>query len=150
MDTKPNKKLPAADWLPFFIKADVLTKALAETHSAKGKTIKIGQFLTPNVNQTVPVQVKGRSGKATLRVEMKGHGKEKRYFFEVEWDSVVTPPAVKQQVKGTKLSISKSKPGAPKGTTPKPTPKAAAPKPTPTPTKPKSSVAKKGNNEVWD
>lgn len=87
--TETADKLPAADWLPFFIKAGVLAKALNDTGSARGKTIKIGQFLTPNVNRTVPIQIKGRGGRATLRVRVGTHAKEKLYFFEIVWDAPI-------------------------------------------------------------
>ncbi len=137
MSGKSAGKLPAADWLPLFAKADVLTKSLSETHSMKAKTIKIGQFLSPNVNRTVPVQVRGRSGHATLRVKP-GKAKSKLYFFEVIWDSPETTekkPKKAIAVKGP--TVAKAPPS-----------KAASTKPQ-TSTKTVAKGSKPGNDEVW-
>src|SRR5205085_9959781 len=50
------------------------------------KSTRIGQFLAPFVGRYVAIQVKGRTGRATLRVE-EGRSREKKYFFEIVWDS---------------------------------------------------------------
>ena len=142
MPTKSTDKLPATDWLPFFARADILTQALAETHSAKAKTIKIGQFLSPNVNRPVPIQVDGRSGLATLRVESKKHAKSKRYFFEITWDE---PETSKKKAKTNKTT----KPNkVPVKTQPAPS-KAASTK-VPSSKKPVPKVSKPGNDEKWE
>ncbi|MBA4192401.1 MAG: hypothetical protein C0467_30910 [Planctomycetaceae bacterium] len=136
--SKTIDKLPAADWLPFFVKADILAKALTGAHSMKAKTIKIGQFLSPNVNRTVPIQVRGRSGHATLRVKL-GKAKSKLYFFEVTWDSPETTekkPKKASAVKGP--TVAKAPPS-----------KAASTKPQ-TSTKPAAKGLKPGNDEVWE
>lgn len=142
MTTKLVDKLPAADWLPFFAKADILTQALTETHSAKAKTIKIGQFLSPNVNRPVPIQVNGRSGHATLRVK-KGTAKSKRYFFEITWDAPETSATKKANTNKT------AKPN--KGPVQsQPAPSKAASTKVPSTKKPVPKSAKPGNNETWE
>ncbi len=142
MSIKVSDKLPAADWLPFFVEADVLTQALTETHSAKAKTIKIGQFLSPNVGRTVPIQVNGRSGHATLRVESQKHAKSKRYYFEITWDA--------PEPSGKKLNANKKAKAGKKPTEPQPTSsKAALPK-VPSTKKSVSGGSKPGNHEEWE
>jgi len=97
MLTHTAEKLPASAWFPFFEKADLLTKALNETQSMKGRTIKIGRFFGPNLNRPVPIQVGGRSGFATLRVENDNHARSKRYFFEIAWEVAVSKETAKAQ-----------------------------------------------------
>src|SRR5437763_3254763 len=87
--TKP-RGLPPKDWEKFFREANVRAEALAECKSERSKSVKMGQFLSPHVGREVPIQVKGLTGRAVLRVE-KGRSKEKRYFFEVHWDAPVVP-----------------------------------------------------------
>jgi hypothetical protein len=121
-----DRKLSPKDWEPYFRKAKVRVKDLDDCMSNKAKTIKIGHFLSPNVNREVPVEVQGRAGKAVLRVE-EGRAKGKRYFFEVTWDdgavaapaSSVKHPAAKNVQKTTeKKSAVKAKKA--KGTEPAP------------------------------
>jgi hypothetical protein len=83
------RKLLAAGWESFFRKAGVRVEDLNASKSNRTRAIKIGQFLSPHVNREVPVQVKGRTGKAVLRAE-EGRAKEKRYFFVVTWDDEPT------------------------------------------------------------
>lgn len=78
-------KLAARDWEAYFRKAKVRIDDLEACKSSKSRTIKIGLFLSPNVDRAVPIEFKGRTGKAVLRV-VKDRAKEKRYFFEVTWD----------------------------------------------------------------
>lgn len=108
----PDNKKTAKDWEPYFRKANVRVEDLDASKSSRSKTIKIGQFLSPNVGREVPIQVGDRSGKAVLRVE-EGHAKEKRYFFEIMWDADVGIPG-KSKVKaattvGAKKASSKQK-----------------------------------------
>jgi hypothetical protein len=69
-----------------FIKAGVRADELTDTKSSQAKAIKIGQFFTPLVGREVVIQVKGRTGKAVLRVE-KGRANEKRYYFDISWQA---------------------------------------------------------------
>lgn len=91
MATNNSRKLAPKKWEPFFRRADVRVEDLDASKSNKGKIIRMGRFLSPNVNREVPIDVNGRTGKAVLRVE-EGRSKEKRYFFEVTWDDE-TPAA---------------------------------------------------------
>jgi hypothetical protein len=100
--------------MALFVKANVLSKAMADTGSAKGKAVKIGQFLTPNVNRTVPIQVKGRSGRATLRAQAGTRGKEKLYYFEVSWDVADPNPTDEPIEFGNKTAAGVVKALAPK------------------------------------
>ncbi|VTU00921.1 unnamed protein product [Gemmataceae bacterium] len=86
MAENENTKLTAEGWLRFFLRSNLLNKELTEAKSAKAKSILIGKFLGRNVDRTVPIQVGGRSGLATLRVEPR-RSNQKRYFFEVRWDA---------------------------------------------------------------
>src|SRR5947209_13300764 len=94
--TKP-RGLPPKDWEKFFREANVRAEALAECKSERSKAVKMGQFLSPHVGREVPIQVKGRSGRAVLRAE-EGRSKEKRYYFEVIWDVPSVKPASSPRV----------------------------------------------------
>lgn len=83
---KKDRKLTAAEWLPIFVDAGIRADELGESKSKQAKSIKIGQFLSPNVGRTVAVEVGGRVGKAVLRVEQ-DRSKMKRYYFEFSWDA---------------------------------------------------------------
>lgn len=92
MPAKTTDMAPATDWLVYLVKADILTEALTGKGSLHSKVIKIGNFLGPNINRTVPIQVKGRNGHATLR-RKKGAANSKLYYFEVVWDT----PAIAEE-----------------------------------------------------
>jgi hypothetical protein len=85
MSKRETQRIPAADWWRFFKAAGVREEELEMCKSAQARAIKIGQFLAPKVGRAVPVQVRGRAGRAVLRVEG-GRSREKCYFFEVTWD----------------------------------------------------------------
>lgn len=82
----PTTKLPAAEWVKFFERGDVLTKELADVKSARAKAIKIGQFLSSCLGREVGVEAGGRAGRARLRVE-EGRANKKLYSFEIVWDA---------------------------------------------------------------
>jgi hypothetical protein len=84
-DGGKSRGLAPQDWEKFFLQANVRVEALAECKSERSKAVKMGQFLSPMVGREVPIQVKGRSGRAVLRTE-EGRSKVKLYFFEVHWD----------------------------------------------------------------
>jgi len=83
-------KLSATEWLKYFERSAVLAKELAETQSALGKAIKIGQFLSTCVDREVCIQVGGKTGRACLRFEA-GRANAKRYYVEVVWDDTAPP-----------------------------------------------------------
>lgn len=115
-----------AEWEKLFQDANVRVEELTASKSARAKAVKIGQFLSPLVGRGVPIQVKGRTGQAVLRVQ-EGRAKEKRYFFEVVWEAPATEePAPSGAGKPS---------GAKKHKTTKKTGKAAQPKELDTPKK---------------
>jgi hypothetical protein len=77
--------LAAAAWEPFFRTAEIAVDRLQAAKSEKAKTTIIGTMLSQYVGREVPVAVKGRTGKATLRVETT-RARQKTYHFEVVWD----------------------------------------------------------------
>ena len=96
MDANVNANavgLPAGEFEKIFLKAYVLTDALSNAKSAKSKATKIGNFLTSKVGREVPINVNGRTGKATLCMRQ-GRARQKVYFFEVLWDSPNTDAEV--------------------------------------------------------
>lgn len=115
-----DKGKTAKDWELYFRMANVRAEDLEACKSSKAKTIKIGRFLSPNVGRAVPIEVKGRTGKAVLCVE-EGRSKEKRYYFAVQWDDKAAgpktdakqPPAFnKRATKGTKATTKNPAAGA--------------------------------------
>jgi hypothetical protein len=83
---KNNNKLACEDWEPYFRRAKVRVEDLDACKSNRAKAIKIGRFLSPNVNRPVPIECAGRRGKAVLRMEER-RAKGKYYFFEVIWEA---------------------------------------------------------------
>jgi hypothetical protein len=77
--------LTPKSWEPYFRTARVLVEDLDACKSARAKTVKIGLFFGRNVGREVPIEDKGRTGKAVLRVD-EGRARERRYYFEVMWD----------------------------------------------------------------
>lgn len=89
------KGIPAADWLQHFKAADVEQEALKEAKSQQAKATKAGNFLSRLVDREVPIEVDGRTGKATLRME-KGRANKKHYWFDVCWDEPEGPAGDKR------------------------------------------------------
>jgi hypothetical protein len=147
-ETNPSQLAPH-QWEKYFRAAHVRVEELEACKSSRAKAIKIGQLLAPNVGREIPIEVDGRAGKAVLRVQ-EGRSKERRYFFEVFWDSPeagetgtseprkVTTKKKKKQSKGQRKQHSKqaSKRSAPGKT--KKTPKVQQP-----------PLPKGGNAEDW-
>ena len=134
---QPGDKLLPSDWLPIFKRAGILAETLTDLVSKHAKSIRAGQFLSPNVGRTVPIQANRRSGQATLRVEFANRAKGKRYFFEVTWDA----PAVDGKLEAEPTT----KPTGP----PKPALKSHPP--TPSAAKPPApGVSRPGNDEPWE
>ena len=75
----------ASKWESLFKKAGIETERLDAAKSEKARTTILGNFLAQNVGREVPIEHKGITGKATLRMEV-GRGKQKQYWFEVRWD----------------------------------------------------------------
>jgi hypothetical protein len=76
---------PASKWESLFKGAGIETERLDAAKSEKARTTILGNFLAQNVGREVPIEVKGRTGMATLRMNV-GRGKRKQYWFEVRWD----------------------------------------------------------------
>jgi hypothetical protein len=147
MSDDTERKLPAKDWERFFRQAGLLTDKPNSPMSRQACSIKIGLFLSPMVGREVPVEVNGRTGRATLRMKDVGRAKGKLYYLEVVWDDSVaaaTPPARKGRTAREKRSP-KPSPGK-KGTRPAPSP--AADKRSHGKAKP-SRGQRRGNDEAW-
>jgi hypothetical protein len=99
------RKLMAKDWEMYFRKAAVRVEELDVAKGNRARAIRIGNFLSPNVGREVPIEAKGRTGRAVLRLE-EGRSKQKLYFFEVTWDDAVPAPA---SMEGSTTSTTKSK-----------------------------------------
>jgi hypothetical protein len=146
---------PAADWAKYFEAAKVRVEELNACKSARARAIWIGKHLSPLVDREVAIEVKGRTGRAVLRVE-EGRSNEKRYIFEVKWDdpAATEPAAPSAQGKAKKAkrlgTSAQSTKGAPKKTAPKKTAKqrtasAEQPRKKPTADKGGAKKAKKGS-----
>ncbi len=90
MDKVEQHGCSAKDWEQIFIKAGVLAEELAAAKGCRAKATKIGRFFGPMPGREVPIQIKGRTGKAVLRVE-EARAKERRYYFEVTLDEKTLP-----------------------------------------------------------
>jgi hypothetical protein len=84
-----DQAAPVPDWERFFHKAGVRTEELGGCKGRRAKSIRIGQFLSPLVGREVPIEVRGRTGRAVLR-SVPGRSRTKRYVFEIVWDE---PPS---------------------------------------------------------
>jgi hypothetical protein len=73
-------------WEDLFRKADVQVEALDAAKSRQARATLLGNFLVRNLDREVPIEVKGRQGKARLRAVAVGR-RQKRYFFEVRWEA---------------------------------------------------------------
>jgi hypothetical protein len=130
--------------VPILVAAGLSPPGIDDAKTPHAKAIKLGQWLGAKVGREIPVCVRGRNGKAVLRV-VKGRSRETQYYIEVTWEQAKTweqaeapePPPTK----AVKPSPKKEKPPA-KGN--------AASKPT----VPKSMVGRKpatgGNDEEWE
>jgi hypothetical protein len=117
---------PAKDWEKIFLAADVRVEELNACKSAHAKAIWIGKYLSPLVGKEVAIAVKGRTGRAVLRVEP-GRAKEKLYYFEIAWDEpATTEPAVPKGGKAPKAKKEKAKTAA-RGKKPKEKPTKGSP-----------------------
>lgn len=86
-------------WEKFFITAGVGSDAATARGSERGKSIRFGNFLSRFVGRQVLISVKGRTGKATLRM-VEGRARKKQYHFEIAWDDKA--PTEKKNVKTSK------------------------------------------------
>ncbi len=130
---KPERALPAAKWVPIFDAAGIAPPAPGDAKTPHARAIKVGQWLSAKVGRETPVCIKGRHGKAVLRV-IGVRSNEKRYYFEVTWDSVPPP-----------------EPSPPKAKTPKPKKKAKQSEENKAKAKPAGKHKHKagGNDEEW-
>jgi hypothetical protein len=146
----------------FFLAANVRAEELKNCKGNQSKAVKIGMFLTPLVGREVPIEVKGRTGTAVLRVA-NGRSNEKRYLVEVKWhdeaakgprqakqaaqaqDGETPPPS--EQARKTDTQPAEPTPAKPKPAKPKPKPakksaRKTAASPRPLKTRPKKGAAK--------
>ena len=67
MRTKHEKNgLPAGKWESLFKKVGIEKEKLETTKSEAARRTIIGNFLSQNVGREVPIEINGRTGKATL------------------------------------------------------------------------------------
>ena len=103
-----RRGLPASKW-----------ETCSRTQASSGKSSKLrkasrpkrtilGNFLSQNVDSEVPIVIRNRTGRATLRMKL-GRAKQKRYFFELVWDE----PENRQHNKAKCKIKSRSTPSAP-------------------------------------
>jgi hypothetical protein len=92
-----NRALPPAQWIRFLERAGTIIDTLGKATTPHAKAIAAGKYLAAKVGRTVPVCIGGRTGKATLRV-VEGRAREKRYWFEVEWDPESPPETIQPAV----------------------------------------------------
>ncbi len=78
------------DWEQVFQRAGVLVEELGASMSSRARATRIGRFFGPLVGREVPIQVRGRTGTAVLRV-VEGRAKERRYLFEIHLDGMTGP-----------------------------------------------------------
>jgi hypothetical protein len=83
--TAEGTGLTAGQWEKFFIEAKVRSDKLDAAKSAQGKAAVMASLLAANVDREVSIEVKGRRGKARLRM-MPGRSRTKQYYFEICWD----------------------------------------------------------------
>lgn len=83
-----NVGLATGEWERYFQHAKVATDKLNNDKSTKSKATTMGTFLARNVDREIPIEVRGRIGKATLR-KVEGRSRKVRYHFEIVWDDVV-------------------------------------------------------------
>ncbi len=85
MSTPKEIAKPGSELDRHFRAANVHVEELESCKSNRAKAIKIGQFLGPVVGREVPIQVKGRTGKAILK-SLDGRSGQKLYYAEIRWD----------------------------------------------------------------
>lgn len=163
MSEPSHGSLPPKDWEPFFQKAGVRVEELIACKSSRSKAIKIGLFFSTLVGREVPIQVMERTGTAVLRIET-GRAKEKRYYFEVRWDTPSTeknleadritpkskkPSGTKRNSKATARRQGKRKGERQRGASSKKSPTAKAAPNNPKPRKDARKSERAGNEEKW-
>jgi len=145
-DESNARGVPPKDWASVFTKAGVLVEELSTGKGKHAKSTRIGQFLTRFIGREVQIEVRGRSGRATLRVVTR-RAKEKRYFFEVEWDvtAVESPVSDVSRSASAKPADTTQRSRRQKQNRKRSSPRTATPQPATT-TGDRSSG---GNAEVW-
>jgi hypothetical protein len=152
-----SKKLTPQEWESLFRDAHLRVEELNGCRSNRSRSIFIGKFLSSLVNRELPVTIKGRTGRAVLRVE-EGRSNSRRYFVEYFWD----PPAEDTQeeaatsdplpvVKQPQPPLPEQPPRIPQRKVPLPATPTNPTKARP-PAKPPARTAKRpdnGNTEEW-
>ena len=112
--------LPASEMENVFRRAGILIESLNAAKSTQAKSTRLGTFLSQNVGRSVPVEINGRTGTATLRC-IQRRSKSKRYLFEIRWDSPVAESSGPSGCPtGSPTPGSPSSPGAAPPTAPSP------------------------------
>ena len=131
--------LPAGEWLNIFRSAKVESERLDAAKSAQGRATIIGNFLARMVGREVPIEVVGRTGKATLRTGA-GRGNKKLYWFDVSFDG--DQPGDDTQSPGDNGAPRKLLRNAPKKLQ-------VEPRDNPIDRRPAPGLVPAGNNEAW-
>ena len=84
-----------SEWEDLFRRAKVQVEALDAARSERARATLLGSFLSQNIGREVPIEVKGRTGKARLLAVDAGK-KQRRYWFEITWDEE-QPADVRQE-----------------------------------------------------
>jgi len=84
-----------------FTRAGILVDELTHAKSSRAKSTRIGAFLNRHLDREVPIEHEGRTAKAILR-RREARSNQKRYYFEVRWDS--EDESLAEQVGSTGLS----------------------------------------------
>jgi hypothetical protein len=84
-----------------FKHAGIPADELDHAKSSRAKSTRIGAFLNRHLDREVPIELEGRTGTAILR-RREARSNQKRYYFEVQWDSEDASPA--EQVGSAGLS----------------------------------------------
>jgi len=87
--------LSPSKWEDMFRRAKVQVEALDAARSERARATLLGSFLSQNIGREVPIEVKGRTGKARLLAVDAGK-KQRRYWFEITWDEE-QPADVRQE-----------------------------------------------------
>jgi hypothetical protein len=87
--------LSPSKWEDMFRRAKVQVEALDAARSERARATLLGNFLSQNLGREVPIEVKGRTGKARLLAVNAGK-KMRRYWFELTWDEE-QPADVRQE-----------------------------------------------------
>ena len=116
--------LSPSKWEDMFRRAKVQVEALDAAKSERARATLLGSFLSQNIGREVPIEVKGRTGKARLLAVDAGK-KQRRYWFEITWDEE-RPADVRQEPVPDTKPITPTRNGAAEPPALRPQPKEAS------------------------